>query len=56
MSLLEKLLQMRTRLRGKEVSFPPGRECPDTQVHLAGVFLRAHLDEIIEAVKSLDAD
>jgi hypothetical protein len=50
MTLLDKLLQMKTRLRG-EVKFPPPAGCHDTQIHIAGVFLRMHIDELIEAVR-----
>lgn len=50
MTLLEKLQQMRTRLKGP-TKFPPPSECPDTKTHIAGAFLRLHIDEIIEAVK-----
>jgi hypothetical protein len=29
----------------------PGDPCHDTQVHVAGLFLRLHIEEIIEAVR-----
>lgn len=48
--LLDKLLQMKHRLSGKVV-FPPPLSCHDQQSHIAGAFLRLHIDEIIEAIK-----
>jgi hypothetical protein len=49
-TLLGKLEQMRDRLRGSRMTLP-GDPCHDTQVHVAGLFLRLHIEEIIEAVR-----
>lgn len=48
--LLMQLQQMKHRLRGA-MTFPPPNKCHDTQAHLAGVWLRAHVDELIEVVR-----
>ncbi len=49
--LLGKLEQIRDRLRTARVTLP-GDPCHDTQVHVAGLFLKLHIDEIIRVVKS----
>lgn len=53
--MLDRLEKIRTRFRDKPTEWPV-YNCTDVGTHLAGMFLREHIDTIIKAVKRLDDD
>lgn len=55
--LHERLLLLKHRLSGKTAKWPPDfNKCPtcgeDITFHLAGLFLKDHIDELIDATKA----
>jgi hypothetical protein len=48
--VLEKLEKLKLRLKGKTLTMP-NEDCKGVDYHLAGLFLKANIDVIIEALK-----
>jgi hypothetical protein len=52
-AIIERLTKLKLRLSGKTLTLP-GEGCQSVDYHLAGLFLKQHIDLIIEALKRLD--
>lgn len=48
--ILDKLIKLKGRLKGKVASFPPDR-CHSVDHHVAGMFLQHHMDYLIRLVR-----
>jgi hypothetical protein len=51
--LIERLEKLRQRLHGKTLTIP-GEGCKAVDFHLAGLFLKQHMDTILEALRRMD--
>ena len=52
-AIVERLKKLKLRLAGKVLTMP-GEGCPAVDYHLAGLFLKNHIDLFIEAIKRMD--
>lgn len=56
-AILDRLIKLRGRLGGKGLKQPllqQLEQCPDPDFHLAGLFLKEHIELIIEAIRRMD--
>jgi len=51
--IIERLRKLKLRLKGK-VLIMPGDGCPAVDYHLAGLFLKQHIELFIEALQRMD--
>jgi hypothetical protein len=51
--LIERLEKLKQRLHGKTLTIP-GEGCKHVDLHLAGMFLKQHMDTFLEALKRMD--
>lgn len=50
--LIDQLEKLRLRLKGKQLTMP-GESCKAVDFHIAGLFLKEHAEEFIEALKNV---